>query len=114
MEYIYNGKVNSKLYALTITTRNDNTKESFVNGLNKYLIDIKYNFKIVANIEQHKQKKQYHLHGTTSSGQPPTNNKTNEYYFHLKKIKTTPTLWYEYMYKDYKLEVCLFDDSSSE
>ena len=111
MDFLFQGKCNPKLYAITITSRNANTRESFVAGLTQFLKGIKYPCRITGNIENHKRKpNQVHLHGTTSWGQPPKNNKHNEYYFHLKKLDTTPELWYEYMYKDFQLTTILFDD----
>ena len=110
MDFIYEGLTKPTLYALTITTRNINTQESFTNGLIKFLNDIKYPCRIVGNLELHKTKSQYHLHGITSFGNPPKNNKSNEYYFYLKKITITPELWHEYMFKDYQLTTILFDD----
>lgn len=111
MDFVYSGKTYPKLYALTITTRsNSYTEDEFKSSLTKFLKSIEYPCRISGNLEIHKRRKQIHFHGMTCRGQPPKNNKTNEFYFHLTKIDCNPALWLEYMYKDYQMKICLFDE----
>lgn len=103
MDFIFPGNYGKQMYALTITTRNSNTKETFIKGLTQFLIDTKYPCRITGNLEYHHRKPtQIHLHGYTTFGNPPKNNKTNEYYFHQVKIKdkTSYLNWNEYLHKD--------------
>ena len=111
MDFIYEGKCNSKLYALTVTTRsNSYTTDEFKSCLTKFLNGIEYPCRISGNLEMHTRKNQVHFHGMTSWGQPPKNNKTNEFYFYLKKITITPELWIQYIYKNHQMTTCLFDE----
>ena len=116
MDFEYQGKTYPKLYCLTITTRHTHDLQCFKKDLLQFLDSIQYPARIYGKLEYHTHKKdQIHMHGLTSWGQPPKNNRQNEFHFHLSKVrKDGPALWLEYCNKDYQLTDCLFSDSDDE
>ena len=112
MEFEFPGKLGKQMFALTVTSRHSNTKEGFIKGLTQFLKDTKYPCRIKGVLEYHPRKpNQLHLHGITTFGNPPKNNKTNEYYFHQTKIISNDAkAWNAYMYKEINKIRVLFDD----
>lgn len=99
----YNGRMSSKLYAVTITSRKKyNDIYQFRNELYQFLSDIGYDFAVKGFMEFHCQKgrqDKVHGHGVVFSGQPPTGNKSNPFHFKICKLDD-PDVWDGYCKKE--------------
>lgn len=91
------------LYALTVTSRKSyTTPEEFEKAFKKFLLSIKYSYKISLILEQHEasgNESKMHGHGILYCGVPPKNNKKNSFYFNIIKLQNLAG-WMNYCNKN--------------
>lgn len=109
----YEGKVTSKLYACTITSRKKfSSLYTFRAELYQFLKSIDYNYGIQGYMEYHNQKgreTKVHMHGVLFFGNVPKGNKHNTFTIKISKL-ATPQIWDSYCRKEIWATICRHHD----